>query len=83
MLGRLAGSTVSVYASTVQCREPNTGQQKVKFSSEDKINCRSGYNLSMFRGHRILYTIQLYTIVISNIRTQYCTQCTTGSLHNR
>ena len=35
MLGRQAGSTVSVYAQ-VQCREPKTGQQKVQFSRKTK-----------------------------------------------
>ena len=35
MLGRRAGSTVSVYAQ-VQCREPKTGQQKVQFNVKTK-----------------------------------------------
>ena len=46
MLGRRAGSTVSVYEQ-IQCREPKSGQQNVQFYCEDEIDCRSGYSLSM------------------------------------
>ena len=49
MLGRRAGSTVSVYAQ-VHCREPKTGQQKVQLHCEDEIHWRSGYSLSMIPG---------------------------------
>ena len=50
MLGRRAGSTVSIYAQ-VQCREPKTGQQKVQFYFEDEIHWQSGYSLSMHAAH--------------------------------
>ena len=58
MLGRRAGSTVSVYAQ-VQCREPKTGQQKVQLYCEDEIHWRSGYSLSMCQVVNISANTQL------------------------
>ena len=49
-------------ASTVQCREPKTRQQKVQFYYEDEIHCRSGYSLSM-----------LWTVYCTWWNLLYCT----------
>ena len=49
MLGRQAGSTVSVYAQ-VQCREPKTGQQKVQFSRKTKSFVNMGM-INLFLYH--------------------------------
>ena len=46
MPGRRAGSPIVVYAR-VQCREPETGQQKVQFYSEDNSLFLSSYYLSI------------------------------------
>ena len=63
MPGRRAVSTVSVCASTVQCRELKTGQQRVHFYCEDEIHCRSGYSLSMDCGKWALYST-LHTVLL-------------------
>ena len=63
MPGRWAVSTVSVCASTVQCRELKTGQQRVHFYCEDEIHCRSGYSLSMDCGKWALYST-LHTVLL-------------------